>query len=67
MLEYVQRKVCSHVGHVTALVAGLQDSVAQEVARFSAVPLDDFRFADVDRSAVPAAFTAPFGCCDALD
>lgn len=50
LLRYTQEKICSHEAHVVAMAKQLHNSVAQEVDKFAALPLDQFHYSGLDSS-----------------
>ena len=49
LLQYIQQKICSHQAHVVVMAKQLQNSIAREVDKFAALPLDQFHYSGVDR------------------
>ena len=52
LLHYIQEKICSHEAHVVVMAKQLHNSVAQEVDKFAALPLDQFHYSGVERSVI---------------
>jgi len=50
LLQYIQQKICSHEVQVVAMTKQLHNSIAQEVDKFAALPLDQLHYSGVDRS-----------------
>jgi len=48
LLQYIQQRICSHEVQVVAMAKQLQNSIAQEVDKFAALPLDQFQYSGVD-------------------
>jgi len=48
LLHYIQEKICSHEAHVVVMAKQLHNSVAQEVDKFAALPLDQFHYSGVE-------------------
>ncbi|KAL9964069.1 hypothetical protein ACROYT_G027647 [Oculina patagonica] len=48
LLQYIQQKICSHEAEVVVMAKQLHNSIAQEVDKFAALPLDQFHYSGVD-------------------
>lgn len=48
LLHYIQEKICSREAHVVVMAKQLHNSVAQEVDKFAALPLDQFHYSGVE-------------------
>ena len=52
LLQYIQQKICSHEVQVVAMAKQLHNSIAQEVDKFAALPLNQLHYSGLDRSVI---------------